>query len=257
MPGLTQENIQRLEGKDPVAATLASVVSSLPPFESWPTPHFEEMAKLANTKVKACRRAAGKGKGKETAMMNPMFETKWVEEFEIPYGECAASLSADSSEWELNWIYRDPTPTKEPVCMEGEPSPCTPEPVCVERGLPPRMAAPKLGLNDTMELLSHVRGAGEEDPDLSALSAALKAKLGLSDWRKPPPTMSPSAELFTWDVKSCRGIRSSPMDTCPSLFAPRVWIVPVCSVGDTTQAEMKGYGLAALAALVTLNPSPP
>ena len=87
VPGLTQANLQRLEGKDPVAAALASVVSSLPSSEASPTPGFEEMAKVANTKVKAWRRAARKGKGKETAMMAPMFGTTWGEEVEIRYGE--------------------------------------------------------------------------------------------------------------------------------------------------------------------------
>ena len=124
------------------------------------------------------------------------------------------------------------------------------------RGLPPRMAAPKLGLDETMELLSRVLGAGDEHPDLSALSAAPKTKSGLSDLKKPPPTMSPGVELLTRDVKSCRGIRSSPMDTCPSPFHARVRTVPVCSVGDTTEAEMKGYGLSALAPLATVHPSP-
>ena len=118
------------------------------------------------------------------------------------------------------------------------------------------MAAPKLGLDETMELLSRVVGAGDEDPNLSALSVALKTKFGLSDLKKPPPTMSSGVELLTRDVKSCRGIRSSPMDTCPSPFHPRVRNVPVCSVGDNTEAEMKGYGLAALAPLATVNPSP-
>ena len=141
--------------------------------------------------------------------------------------------------------------------MEREPALCAPEPVCVERGLSPRMAAPKLVLDDIMELLSRVLGAGEEDPDLSALSAAFKANLGLSDSKKPPPTMSPGVELLTRDVKSCRGIHSCPMDTCPSPFHLRVRTVPVCSVGDTTEAEMKGYGLAALATVATTYPSPP
>ena len=84
MPGLKQANLQRLEGKGPVAAALASVVSSLPLSESSPTPDFEEMANIANTKVKAWRRAARKGNGKETAMMGPMFGTTWREEFKIP-----------------------------------------------------------------------------------------------------------------------------------------------------------------------------
>ena len=69
--------------------------------------------------------------------------------------------------------------------------------------------------------------------------------------------MSPGVELLTRDVKSCRGIRSSPMDICPSPFHPRVRTVPACSVGDTTEAEMKGHGLAALAPLATVYPSPP
>ena len=108
-----------------------------------------------------------------------------------------------------------------------------------------------------MDLLSRVLGAGDEDPGLSALSAALKAKRGLSDLRKPPPTMSPGVEPLTRVVKSCRGIRSSPMDICPSPFHPRVSTVPVCTVGNTTEAKMKSYGLAALAPLATMHPSPP
>ena len=46
------------------------------------------------------------------------------------------------------------------------------------------------------------------------------------------------------------------MDTCPSPFHPRVRPVPVCSVGDTTEAEIKGYGLSALALWATVHPSP-
>ena len=119
------------------------------------------------------------------------------------------------------------------------------------------MAAPEQVLDETMELLSRVLGAGDEDPDLSALSAAFKTKLGLSDLKKPQPTMTPGVELLTRGVKSCRGIRSSPNNTCPTPFHPRLRTVPVCSVGDTTEAEMKGYGLAALASLATVYPSPP
>ena len=62
-----------------------------------------------------------------------------------------------------------------------------PEPVCVERAFPPHEVAPKLGLDETIELLTRVLGASEEDQDLSALFAALKTKLGLSDLKKPPP----------------------------------------------------------------------
>ena len=158
-PTLTLENLERLEGRDSLAAVLASVVarsdkSSLPPSVTGPDPAH---ARLVMTKVKEWR---GKGKGKE---------------------------------------------------MAGT---------------------------------------------ITTLSAALKTKLGLSALKKPPPSMSPGVELLTRDVKSCRGIRGSPMDTCPSPFHPRVRIVPVCDVGDTCEAEMKSYGLAALAPLAITHPSP-
>ena len=119
------------------------------------------------------------------------------------------------------------------------------------------MKAPKLDLNEPMELLSRVLGGADEDPDLSALSAALKTESGLCDLKQPPPTVSAGVELLTRDVKSSRGIRRSPMDTCRSPFHPRIRTVPACTVGDTTEAEMKSYGLAALAPLTTTYPSAP
>ena len=66
-----------------MAAALASVVSSMPPSETSPTPGIE----VANTKVKASREAARKGKGKE-APLGMIFGATWAEEtFEIPHGE--------------------------------------------------------------------------------------------------------------------------------------------------------------------------
>ena len=241
-----------------MAAALASIVSSMPTPETTPTPGIE----VANTKFKAWTRVARKGKGKD-APLKKMFGATWGEEtFEIPHGETNRSASAKLSEWEPDWVSEEPTPPEEPKehdCLKPGPSPraVAPKPTCVDQGLPPRMAPAKVGLDETMDLLSQVLGAGDEDQDLIALAAALKTKLGLSDLKKPPPTMSPGVELLTRDVKSCRGIRSSPTDTCPSPFHPRVRTVPVCSVGDTTEAEMKGYGLAALAPLATLYSSPP
>ena len=67
--------------------------------------------------------------------------------------------------------------------------------------------------------------------------------------------MSPGVELLTRDVKNCTGIRSSQLDTYASPFHPRVRTVSVCSVGDTTEAEMKGCGLSAQALLATVHPS--
>ena len=67
-PGLTRANLKGLAGKAPVAAVLASVVSSMPPSETTPTPGIE----VANTEVKAWRRAGRRGKGKD-APLGTMF----------------------------------------------------------------------------------------------------------------------------------------------------------------------------------------
>ena len=205
-PGLTRASLKRLEGNDPVAAALASVVPSLPPSETSCTPGIE----VANAKIKAWRRAATKGKGKE-APLGTMFGATWAgETFKIPHGKTDRSSSAQSSECEPHWVSGQPMPPekgKEYECLKPGPSPkvLAPESRSVDRGLPPQMAALKLGLDDTMGLLSRVVGARDEDPDLSAFSAALKTKSGLFDLKKPPPTMSQSVELLTRDVKSCRG----------------------------------------------------
>ena len=139
---------------------------------------------------------------------------------------------------------KEPTPPeelKEHECLKPGPSPraVALESPCVDGGLPPRMAAPKVGLEEIMDPLSRVLGAGDEDRDLSAFSAALETQLGLSDLQKPPSTTSPCVELLTRDVKSSRSIRSSPMDTCPSPFHPGVKSVRVCTVGDTTEARRR------------------
>ena len=230
----------------------------MPPSATSPTPLID----LANAKVKVWRRAARKGKGKDVPLRT-MFGATWGEEsFEIPYSEMDWLASAQSSEWEPDWVSEEPTPPEEPKeheCLKPGSSrrAVAPEPTCVDQGLPLRMAAPKLNLNETTNLLSRVPGAGDENSDLSPLSAALKTKLGVSDLKKPPSPMYSGVVLLSRDVKSCRGIRSSPMDTSPSPFHPRLRTVPACSVGDTTEAEMKGYGQAALAPLATVYRSPP
>ena len=66
-----------------MAAALASIVSSMPPSETTPTPGIE----VAYAKGKALRRAARKGKGKD-APLGTMFGATWGEEtFRIPHSE--------------------------------------------------------------------------------------------------------------------------------------------------------------------------
>ena len=215
------------------------------------------MEKVATAKVQAWRKAGKQEKEKEPMKAYPMFRTTWGEGFEAPYGEISATTSTDSSEWEEDWISREPTPSLPSRLRTTLPRGVCPEPVRLERCLPSRMAAPKLGLDETMELLCRVLGAGDEDPDLSALSAALKAKLRLSELKNPSSTLPLGVEPLTWGVKSCRGIRSTPLDTYRSPIPPRVRTVPVCTIGDSTEAEMEGYGPTALAPLATVYPSPP
>ena len=127
--------------------------------------------------------------------------------------------------------------------------------MCVESGLPPADVAPKLALDQNVELLTRVLGGRKEDRDLSALSAALKTKLRPFDLKRRPSAMSSGLELLTRDVKSFRAICSSPRDACPSPFHPRMRTVPVGNVGDTSEAEVKSYGLAALAPLAITHSS--
>ena len=63
-----------------------------------------------------------------------------------------------------------------------------------------------------VEVPAKVFGANDEDPDLSALSTARKTNLGLAHLNKLPATMSRGADPLTTDVKSRRGIHTTPMD---------------------------------------------
>ena len=102
-------NLRRLEGKDLVAAALVSVLSLIPPSESTPTPGIE----VADAKVKAWRRAARKGKGKD-ATLGTMFGATWGEEtFQIPHSKMDWSSSAQTSECEPDWVTGEPTPPEQ------------------------------------------------------------------------------------------------------------------------------------------------
>ena len=68
VPVLTQEILRSLEGRDPMAAALLSVVPSLPPSKAAPVLASKAakesqaaMEKVANAKVKARRRAGKEG----------------------------------------------------------------------------------------------------------------------------------------------------------------------------------------------------
>ena len=90
------------------------------------------------------------------------------------------------------------------------------------------------------------------------MSAASKTKRGWCHLKKPPSTMFLGADLLTRDMESCRGIHGTLMDIRPTPFNPRVRTVPVCNVLNSSEAELKSYGLPALAQLdITPTPPPP
>ena len=93
-----------------MAAALASVVSSMPPSKTTPTPRIE----VANAKVKAWKRAARKGKGKDAPLGTMFGATSGEETFEIPHGEMDWSSLAQSSESEPDWVSGEPTPPQNP-----------------------------------------------------------------------------------------------------------------------------------------------
>ena len=97
---------------------------------------------------------------------------------------------------------------------------------------------PKLALDETMELLTKVLGAA------TLTLEALKMKLGLCELKKFTANLSSGVGLLTRSVKSCGGIYNKYLDSCPSLFHPRVRTIVVCSVAEIPVEKMGGFGLA-------------
>ena len=91
-----------------------------------------------------------------------------------------------------------------------------------KKGLHPLHPEPTYGaLDRTAELLAKLL-SGSEHPDVTALSKAVKAKLGITEPLPRPPLLSPSAGLSTLadDLKRSRMCRLLPKVTCPSPFHP-------------------------------------
>ena len=93
----------------------------------------------------------------------------------------------------------------------------------------PHLPEPTHGaLDPTAELLAKLL-SGSEDPDVIALSEAVKAQLGITEPLTKPALASPSPGLTTLadDLKRSRVSRLLPKVTCPSPFHPRARTVPI------------------------------
>ena len=121
----------------------------------------------------------------------------------------------------------------------------------------PHLPEPTYGALDcTAELLAKLL-SGSEDPDVTALSEAVKAKTGLTESLPQPALASPSPRLRTLaeDLKRSRVSRLLPKVTCPSPFHPRARTVPIAELQDVPVTETEKRGLSALGPLAGVHPN--
>ena len=130
--------------------------------------------------------------------------------------------------------------------------------VCPAYVRDPHLPEPTHGaLDRTAELLAKLL-SGSEDPDVTALSEAVKAKLGITEPLPQPASASPSPGLSTLaeDLKRSRVSRLLPKVTCPSPFHPRTRTVPIAELQDVPVTETEKRGVSALASLASAPPPP-
>ena len=142
---------------------------------------------------------------------------------------------------------RRPRPEYPRACC---PTPRAPEvgPPLVEEQHHPRQTYG--ALDHTAELLAKLL-SGSEDPDVTALSEAIKAKLGIAEPLPKPelPSLAPGLSTLAEDLKRSRVSRLLPKVTCPSPFHPRARTVPMAELQDVPVTEIENRGLSALAPL--------
>ena len=109
----------------------------------------------------------------------------------------------------------------------------------------------------TAQLLANIL-SWSEDPDVTALSEAVKAKLGITEPLPKPALASPfpGSSTLADDIKRSRISRLLPKVTCPSSFHPRARTVPIAELQDVPVTETEKMGLTALPPLARI-PSPP
>ena len=127
-----------------------------------------------------------------------------------------------------------------------------------EKGLDPLHPEPTYGaLDRTAELLAKLL-SGSEDPDVTALSEAVKAKLGITEPLPNPALLSPSPGFSTLadDLKRSRVSRLLSKVTCPRSFHPRARTVPIAELQAVPVTETEKRGLSALAFFAGVSPPP-
>ena len=127
-----------------------------------------------------------------------------------------------------------------------------------EKNLDPLHPEPTYGaLDRTAKLLAKLLSRSE-DPDVTALSEAVKAKLGITEPLPKPALLSPSPGLgmLADDLKRSSVSSLPPQVTCPSPFHRRARTVPIAELQDVPVTETEKRGLSALAPLAGVPPPP-
>ena len=120
------------------------------------------------------------------------------------------------------------------ACWGGAPPGVVRRSVGLGRRWSPRLGMPFLGVGrGACRAALFLRALSEsEDPDVTALSEAVKAKLGIAEPLPKPELSSPSPGLSTLadDLKRSRVSSLLPKVTCPSPFHPRARTVPIAEL---------------------------
>ena len=143
-----------------------------------------------------------------------------------------------------------------PVWRPELPSTSSSPEACPAHLKDPHLPEPTYGaLDRTAELLAKLL-SGSEDRDVTALSEAVRAKLGITEPLPKAALASPSPGLRTLaeDLKRLRGSRLLPKVTCPSPFHPPARTVPIAELQDMPMTETEKRGLTALAPLAGVPP---
>ena len=151
-----------------------------------------------------------------------------------------------------------PRQPRGPVWRPELPTTITNPELCRAYVKDPHLSEPTYGaLDRTAELLARLL-SGSQDSDVTALSEAVKAKLGITEPLPKPALASPSPGLSTLaeDLKRSRVSRLLPKVTCPSPFHSRARTVPIAELQDAPVTETEKKGLTVLAPLVGVPPPP-
>ena len=106
-------------------------------------------------------------------------------------------------------------------------------------------------MDKTLDALTKLLSGDSGDPDVTALSEAIKARLGITTpLAKPEASPSPGVKTLADTLMGDRHAHKLPeVGSCPSPFHPRIRTVPVTSLEETPEEDLTKLGLTSLAPL--------